>query len=151
MKIQCSFKEDKNHWSWKYNLYFRLNVTELVLSRLQSDACWHLWSLCHWISHKENATCEEIASKWWKAEDVMFIPKCVAVALEYFSTGTVDVRGGPVTVWSQDCARTATLMGIRNLEVVPLEEYKWISAPGAWWDTGVLTLQGGEMLNQIIK
>lgn len=39
MKTKCSFKEDKNHWSWKYNLYFKLNVTELVLSRLQSDCC----------------------------------------------------------------------------------------------------------------
>lgn len=53
MTIQCTFKEEKNHWSWKYNLYFRLNVIELVLSRLQSDSCLHLWSLCHWISHQK--------------------------------------------------------------------------------------------------
>lgn len=90
MKIKCIYKEDKNHWSWKYNLYFRLNVTELVLNRLESDCCLQLCSLCHWIIHKISA-CGEIARKSWKAEDATIIPKCVSVVLGYFSTGTVDM------------------------------------------------------------
>lgn len=104
MKIKCIFKEDKNHWSWKYNLYFRLNITEVVLSRLQGDCCLQLWSLCHTTS-----AFEEIARKCWKAEDLTIIPKC------FFCCSWVGEHrhcwfGGSLWWCRQDCARTGTLV-----------------------------------------